>query len=387
MGTRMRKKKISFFVHDLSDNPIVRVAPLAGSLIDTHDIEILGFLFNGRDVYAPYRGLFQYKTLSCSLSIQSVFSALPRLASMATGDIVYACKPRLASFGPALWASGFGHRKPLFLDVEDDELAVPINSQGLKFLWEHGVKGWRHATAWKYAVALHPFTMFAKKISVISSKLQKRYGGVIVLNGPNETLFDPTRFPVEARRAERLHFGLPTDEYVALFAGVPRPHKGWQTLLAALTMPQARTWHLALAGDPEHDEFKRAKQELGQRCHIVGLLPYEGIPSLLAAVDAVAVPQLRTPFSETQIPAKALEAMAMEKAVLASRLGDLPAVLGDGERGWLVEPGSAGSLADALADVAANPAEVSRRGRSAREWYLTEASFAATRHRLLSILS
>lgn len=45
--------RISFFVHDLCNNPIVRAAPLAQALAGSFDVEILGFLHGDRDVYAP----------------------------------------------------------------------------------------------------------------------------------------------------------------------------------------------------------------------------------------------------------------------------------------------------------------------------------------------
>jgi glycosyltransferase involved in cell wall biosynthesis len=107
----------------------------------------------------------------------------------------------------------------------------------------------------------------------------------------------------------------------------------------------------------------------------------------LAAVDAVPVPQRQTTFAESQIPAKVLDAMAMGRPVVASRVGDLPEILDGGTRGWIMEPDDALSLAHALAEIAAHPAEASRRGLLGREWFLREASAATIHARLAKLLN
>lgn len=380
----MARLKISFFVHDLASNPIVRAAPLARALADHYDVEVLGFLLAGPAVYEPYRDLFEYKTIHCSRNLPSIVAALPRLAAMATGDVVYACKPLLTSLGPAVHAARVATHKRLLLDVEDDEW-MTLGESWPAFLWRDVIKGWRHATAWKYTRLLHPFTKLVDGTSVASRKLQRRYGGVLVRHGPDERLFDP-RGPGLADVAScRRTFRLPLDRRIALFAGVPQPHKGWDILLAALQRAECGTWDLAVAGPDDHPAFDAAAAALGPRCHRLGPLPRSRMPALLAACDAVPVPQSRTPFAESQVPAKALEAMAMARPVLASRVGDLPEMIGHA-RGWLYEPDEAAGLAGALAEVAADPREAARRGAEARTWFLAEASVAVNRARLASLV-
>ena len=366
--------RISFFVHDLCNNPIVRAAPLAQALAGSFDVEILGFLHGDRDVYAPYRDLFEYRTVRCPLDVTAMVSGLPRLAAMATGEVIYACKPLVPTFGAALIASRFGRRRPLLLDVEDDE-RVPMGVTPGGVLWRDVLKGWRHATAWKYTLAVHGLLGCAEAVTVSTSRLHARYGGTIVRHGPDEHTFDPAACPAkaEARRA----FNLPPDVPLALFAGMPQPHKGFAVLRAALADPRCRDWHLALAGPEGHEEFEACQSRLGPRCHYLGVVPQSRMPALLTAADVAPVPQLRVRFALSQLPAKALEAMAMGCPPIASRVSDLPEILGDGARGWLVEPGDPGSLAAALADAASRPDERLRRGREARRWFLAHASRAA----------
>ena len=230
--------RVSFFVHDLCNNPIVRAVPLAQALAGHFDVEILGFLHGDRDVYVPYRNLFEYRTLRCSLDMTRMLPALPRLAAMASGDVVYACKPLVPTLGVGLLASGFGRCRPLLLDVEDDE-RVPMGTSVGDVLWRDVLKGWRHATAWKYTLTTHALVGCAEAVTVSTSRLQARYGGTILRHGPDEHAFDPALCPVqaEARRA----FNLPQDVPLALFAGMPQPHKGFDVLRRRSSTRAART--------------------------------------------------------------------------------------------------------------------------------------------------
>ncbi|MGE0394929.1 MAG: hypothetical protein AB7P67_15290, partial [Vicinamibacterales bacterium] len=252
--------RVSFFVHDLANNPIVRAAPLAQALAGHFDVEVLGFLHGDRDVYEPYRSLFEYRALRVPLEVTRLLPALPRLAAMASGDVIYACKPLVPTLGAALVASGFGRRRPLLLDVEDDE-RVPMGVSPGEVLWRDVLKGWRHATAWKYTLAVHGFVRCAGAVTVSTSRLQARYGGTIVRHGPDEHLFDPHAAP--ARADARRAFGLPADVPLALFAGMPQPHKGFAVLRDALADPRCADWHLALAGPEGHPEFEASVARLG----------------------------------------------------------------------------------------------------------------------------
>ena len=383
-----RRLRISFFVHDLASNPIGRAFPIARALSLDFDIEILGLLLSGDDVYLPYRSLADYGTMRCSRDVHAVLQAGRLLAARATGDIVYGFKPLATSFGPALWASGFGRRTPLFLDVEDDEW-VPMGTSAVDFVWRDIIRGWRHATAWKYTRLIHPLTACASGVTVVSRALQRRYGGERLLHGPDEEVFDPDRADLDSSECRRA-FGLPFDRRLALFSGLPQPHKGWDVLLNALTRSEASDWGLVLVGDREHPEFQRAAARLQDRCYRLGYVPYLEQPRLLAAVNAVPVPQLAVRFAQSQVSAKALDALAMRCPVIASRVGDFPEILAadSGEpRGWIVEPGDAADLARALQRVAEDKADQDRRTLRGRQWFLREASASAIRQRFNRLLA
>jgi len=87
--------------------------------------------------------------------------------------------------------------------------------------------------------------------------------------------------------------------------------------------------HLVLCGDATDRAFLDARQRLNERCHLLEYRPNAQMPEVLAAVDIVPVLQQKTPYTQAQVPAKPLEAMAMEKAVIATPVSDLEALLGN----------------------------------------------------------
>jgi glycosyltransferase involved in cell wall biosynthesis len=223
-------------------------------------------------------------------------------------------------------------------------------------------------------------------VTVSSRALQRRYGGTLIRHGPDEAVFAPAPAGAADGAATRQRYGLPSDRRLAVFCGVPRRHKGWLTLVEALVRPEAAAWDLVAAGAPDSPWHHVARERLGGRFHVTGLLPRTEVAAVLRAADAAPVPQERTPFAESQLPAKLLEAMAVGTPALATRVGDLAELLGEGERGWLVPPGDAAALAAALAEIARQPERAVRCAAAARAWFLTEAGIAANRERLGAVV-
>ncbi len=85
------------------------------------------------------------------------------------------------------------------------------------------------------------------------------------------------------------------------------------------------------------------------------------VPALIAAMDIFVMPSL---YEGT--PTILLEAMAMAKSVVATRVGVVPEVVADGVNGCVVEPGDAEALADAMAGLIARPATRAALGQAAR---------------------
>lgn len=366
-------RKVSLFVHDLASNPIVRAAPVARALQQLdYEVEILGPLLSGKSIYAPFRDAFSYQVLSASTRLPSVLVAAQKLSQRASGDIIYAFKPLWTSLWPALLASGFGQAKPLFFDVEDDELWVDVPTKMGNFVKKHLIRNWLDVSALRYKVLLHPLALICPWGKTVSTtKLQERYGGRILLHGPDGSKFKPGNIELSKNECRR-QYGLPIDSLLALFAGSPKSYKGLDTVVQALTHPGLDNVHLVLAGSPDHYLFQKAKSSLQGRCHLLGYIPNDQMPQLLKGVDVVPVIQRQSAFTQAQLPAKLLEAMAMKKTVITSRVGDLPLIVGDDScspRGWTVGAENELELANVFKTILSCSREVDSRRNNARRYF------------------
>jgi glycosyltransferase involved in cell wall biosynthesis len=80
------------------------------------------------------------------------------------------------------------------------------------------------------------------------------------------------------------------------------------------------------------------------------------------AIDVFAMPSIWEGFGLVL-----LEAMAAGRPIVASRVATIPEVVVDGETGLLVPPGEPLALAEALAQLADQPALASRLGEAGRQ--------------------
>lgn len=135
---------------------------------------------------------------------------------------------------------------------------------------------------------------------------------------------------------------------VAGFLGRFDPVKRIDVLLSALTaLPISdRPARVLLAGDgplrPQIEAQIAADKWLTDNCELVGR--QDDVPAFLRRIDYLVHP------SEIEgMPNAILEAMAMAKPIVATRVSDIPLVVGDA--GILVEPGDSSSLATGIATM------------------------------------
>lgn len=157
----------------------------------------------------------------------------------------------------------------------------------------------------------------------------------VVHNGVDTRFFDARPLDGEARRS----LGLP-DRYV-LHAGGSTRRKNLEGLAEAwpIVHRERPGLELVLAGPPHPRRTALFEGMPGTR--LVGRLPDEVMPGLVAGAEVVVVPSLYEGFG---LPA--LEAMAARVPVVAAATSSLPEVVGDA--GVLIEPTGAGIAAGIL---------------------------------------
>lgn len=192
---------------------------------------------------------------------------------------------------------------------------------------------------------------------VPASEVQTIYNATdfVSLNGANANA------PLEVRG----EFGLPShSRLIGVFAKVA-PIKGQDLLLEAL--PQVLRLHpdvhVLFVGSMEGDFARRTQQraqELGVHRHVVFTGLRADVARLMQAVDVVTLPSRSETFGLA-----VLEAMALGKPVVATRVGGLPELVRDGETGILVDF-TAASLAHALNELLTSADLRNRLGQTAR---------------------
>jgi glycosyltransferase involved in cell wall biosynthesis len=147
-------------------------------------------------------------------------------------------------------------------------------------------------------------------------------------------------------RSLRRELGIPEAAVLCGSVGRLSAEKGHATLLEAFAQIHGEA-HLLLSGDgPERGALDRQANRLGmeRRLHFAGTRPNR--PILAAALDVVIQPSHAEGF-----PNAVIEAMAVGRPVIATRVGGTPDAVTDGVTGILVSPGDAAGMAAAMAGL------------------------------------
>jgi glycosyltransferase involved in cell wall biosynthesis len=179
--------------------------------------------------------------------------------------------------------------------------------------------------------------------------------------------------PAAGRDEARIRLDRP-DPPVLGCVGSLSPHKGQTTLLRACARLAAGDGprSIVLVGEgSERSRLETLSLELGLGPRVTFLGQRSDARSLLPAFDLVVVPSIE----REGLGLVALEAMDAGVPVVASRLGGLPEAVDEGRTGFLVPPGDAAALAEAILRVLRLPDRGRSLGEAAR--WRVEAEFRA----------
>ena len=169
------------------------------------------------------------------------------------------------------------------------------------------------------------------------------------------------RHPVETLRKTLAPGGEPLLVHVSNFRPVKRPVDCVEIL--GRVLKQGIETRLVMVGDGSertNAEHRAHCLSVYDRCSFVGKQPR--IVDYLSASDVLLLPSEQESFGLA-----ALEAMACEVPVVASRVGGVPEVVTDGETGFLSNVGDVEKMAQDAAGLLANPKLRSEMGKRARE--------------------
>lgn len=161
------------------------------------------------------------------------------------------------------------------------------------------------------------------------------------------------------------------DQFLVGKIGVIRGWKGHNYFLKAIPLilqelPKAR---FVIVGDGPGFEEIKSKVKLAGIGNKVDLLGHrDDIPQIMAALDV----QVLASFEGEGTPQVIPQAFAMKTPIVASKIASIPELLGNGERGVLIEPKNALSLAEGVLKLIRNPEVANRLVENANSFCLKE---------------
>ncbi|MEY2476034.1 MAG: hypothetical protein QOG87_1349 [Actinomycetota bacterium] len=305
------------------------------------------------------------------------------LGARASGraDVVVVSSPTFFSIFSA-WFLARIKRARLVLDVRDlwpaifVELGVLTNRRIIWLLERLELWAYRHAD--EVVVVSEGFRDNLIERGIRATKVHTVRNGV-----------DLERFaPAPADAGTRARLGASAEQTLVLYTGAHGLSHG----LTAVADAAAK-----LGDDPVHFAFVgegAAKHALEERVAELGLhnvtllpgVPREEVPGLLAAADICLVPLRDVPLFSTFIPSKMFEYMASEKAIVGAVRGEPAQILREAGA-VVVEPEDPSALADAIRELANDPARRVRMGAEARVYvrdHFDRRALAARYRRILT---
>lgn len=355
--------KISIVCGGLATNGIARAWILAQLLSRHYEVEALGWLRPGEEVWA---GFADYPWTP--IYANGPREAFTKIQRTVTGDVYLAYGLGLLSFGTGILMKR-RRGMPLILDMPEweawDQFKRPSVASRAMFICRSLLgEGWSNPHSFKYRYVLDQLTGMADERLVCCEFLRERYGGVLLPQGADTSHFDPARFEKQTLRRK---WNLPEDARLVFFGGNPMPNKGLTETVAALNALEGRVnSRLVIAGRADDHPYVRGLIEQGRgKVVVLGVQPFSAMPELLAASDLVVLHHQRDPKSRGYVPCKIYEAMAMEIPVISTAHSDVPTIL-DG-CGYLVDSDDPAALQAKIEYVLAHPDEAAELGRRARQ--------------------
>ncbi len=209
---------------------------------------------------------------------------------------------------------------------------------GIPIVWRGGsrITSDGEATALRLFSRILPPTLLLANCEAVRNDLAPLVGvpSQILRNGVDVERFDPVRTAPRFRQ----QLGIADDVPVVGFPSRPAPEKGLELLArvaerTARALPKVRFLVAGEFGWRRHFEGMMAARGLGHRVQFLGHVPE--IEAFHRSCDAIVLTSKAHSIEGS--PNTLLEAMAMERPVVATRVGGVSEAVSDGVEGFLVE--------------------------------------------------
>lgn len=372
------KTKIAIIASDVSSNSLGRAYMLADALSSQYAVTLIGPAYqeNNYSIWEPVKNSKIPVQLFHANNSLKLYDQLKLVASKIDAHLVIACKPRMPSFYLGLLIRS-QNNAPLILDIDDYELSFfSDHSKNLRNSDLLRPKG----KAWSILAEL--LIQHADQILVSNIALQKKYGGTVIPHARNETTFDPALYNKMARRKE---LGIAETDKIALFMGTPREHKGLVKLSQAIKDCKDKTYKLCIIGSFPDNTLREELQAIaGDRLILMPNQPFQDTAKNVAIADLVCLVQhAENETAKYQLPAKAIDAIAMGIPVLATETEPIMPLIEQG----LIVPTSEQTLAEDLEQALKNAEELHQKQLANRPIFIANYSYKAILNELEKVIT
>lgn len=214
------------------------------------------------------------------------------------------------------------------------------------------------------------YLMLLDRILTVSDKVKKFFAvnkkgfqkAITVYNGIDTDIFNPQNVSDDIRN----ELGLKKENIVIGSIGVIEKDKGHRYLVEALARLKAEgitnVVCVICGSGPQESDIKEFVCAKGLDSEVLFLGFRDDIPKVLKALDILALMSLTI----ESFSMAAVEAMAMEVPVIATRIGGIPEVVDDGKTGIIIPPGNVDALCEAMKYLIQNPEIRLRMGQNGR---------------------
>ncbi len=274
-------------------------------------------------------------------------------------DLVWGTTPPIFQ-GPTAWLLARLKGAPFLLEVRDLWPAFAVAVGVLKNKTLIGLSEWLERFLYKHA----DLVMVNSPGYIEHVKTRGAREVALIPNGADPAMFDPADDGAAFRQAQGLE-----DQFVVLYAGAHGLSNDLNVVLdAAALLKDNPAIRIVLLGDgKEKSRLMARAAELGlTNVLFLPPVPKSGMSEALAAADACLAILKPIELYKTTYPNKVFDYMAAGRPVILAIDGVIRQVVENAQAGIPVTPGDPQALADAITELASDPAKCRTMGKNGR---------------------
>jgi len=241
---------------------------------------------------------------------------------------------------------------------------APAKEAGAKVVWHI-----REDISYMKGISFGELSKKADVIIAISNWVKKSLPGIagkvkVVYNAVDLKDFSPN---ISGEKV-RAQFGVGRDDVLVGQIGAISRRKGSDVFVQAASKVSKEAKHIKflmigdfIPGEFFKKQFEKVLDSSGMKGHIIFVPPKKDIRDIFAALDIVVCSSRSEPFGRTII-----EAMAMEKPVIATDVGGIPEIIIDGTTGIIVKHDDIEKLADEILYLSGDKNRMEDLGKAGR---------------------